>query len=62
MKNCQNFLAKGLKEQFTGTNMKQNVRLEIRQTSIDIFLNQYLQGLTDCLCRLSNQDNDAKKV
>ena len=39
-KNYQNFLAKDLKDHCIGTNIKQNVRLKTRQTSIHIFLNQ----------------------
>ena len=40
-----NFLAKGLKDQFTGMNIKQNVRLKIQQMNTDIFLNQTLLEL-----------------
>ena len=42
-KNCQNILAKDLKDQHIGTNMKQKVRVKTRQTSIDIFSNKTLQ-------------------
>ena len=44
-----NFLAKGLKDQFTGMNIKQNVRLKIQQMNTDIFLNQTLLELIECL-------------
>ena len=49
MKNYQNFLAKGLKGQCIRMNVKQKVRTKIQQTSLDIFLNQTLEELTDCL-------------
>ena len=48
-KNYQNFLANNLKDQCIGMNIKQKVRTKIRQMSIDIFFNQALQELTDCL-------------
>ena len=38
-KNYQNFLAKDLKDHFTGMNIKQKVRIKIQRMSIDIFLN-----------------------
>ena len=44
-----NFLAKGLKDQFTGMNIKQNVRLKMQQMNTDIFLNQTLLELIECL-------------
>ena len=40
IKNYQSFLAKDLKKQFIRLNLKQNVRIKIRQMNIDIFLNQ----------------------
>ena len=42
-------LAKDLKCQRIGMNIKQKVRLKIRQVSIDIFSNQSLLELLDCL-------------
>ena len=38
----QNFLAKDLKDQFIGMNIKQKARIKIRQMSLDIFSNQIL--------------------
>ena len=46
-KNCQNFLAKELKDQFIGANIKQKVRIKIQQTNLDIFSNQTLLELID---------------
>ena len=48
-KNYQHFLAKGLKDQYIGMNIKHKVRIQILQISIYIFLNQTFQELTDCL-------------
>ena len=45
----QNFIAKGLKDQFIGTNIKQKVRIKILQMNIDTFSNQVLLELIDCL-------------
>ena len=42
IKNCQNVLAKDLKDKFIGMNIKQKVRTLIQQMNIDIFLNQIL--------------------
>ena len=41
-KNYQNFLAKDLKDQCVGVNIKQKVRIKIQQMSTYIFLNQTL--------------------
>ena len=49
IKNYQNSLAKDLKDQFIGMNIKQKFRIKIQQINIDIFLNQALWELTDCL-------------
>ena len=49
IKNYQNFIAKNLKHQYIGLNIKQKMRMKIQQTSTDISLNQTLWGLTDCL-------------
>ena len=40
IKNYQNVLAKDVKDQFIGMNMKLNVRLKILQMNLDIFPNQ----------------------
>ena len=49
IKNYQNFLAKDLKDHCIGMNIKQKERMKIRQMNIDIFWNQTLWELTDCL-------------
>ena len=41
-KNYQNFLAKDLKDQFIGMNIKQKVGKKIRQMNLDIFSHQIL--------------------
>ena len=48
IKNYQNFLAKDLKDQFIGMNIKQKVRIN-KQTNRDIFSNQTLWESADCL-------------
>ena len=48
IKNYQNILAKDLKYQFVGMNIKQKLRIKIKQINIDIFLNQTIWELTDC--------------
>ena len=48
IKNYQNLLAKDLKDQFIGMNIKQKVRIKIQQMNIDIFLKQTLLVLIDC--------------
>ena len=42
IKNYRNFLAKDLKDQFIGMNIKQKVRIKLHQTNLDIFSNQTL--------------------
>ena len=42
IKNCQNFLVTDLKDQFTGMNTTQKVRIKTQQMNKDIFLNQTL--------------------
>ena len=42
IKNYQNFLAKDLKDQLIGIDIKQKVRVKIWQLDIDTFLNQTL--------------------
>ena len=49
IKNYQNFLAKNLKDQFIGMNIKQKERIKIRQMSLDIFTSQILLESIDCL-------------
>ena len=49
IKNYQNFLAKNLKDQFIGMNIKRKVTIKIRQMNIDIFLNQNLLKSKDYL-------------
>ena len=63
IKNYQNFIAKDLKHQFIGINIKHAERIKIQQTSIDIFLNHTLYQLTNRLCVLiySNKDDNAKR-
>ena len=48
MKSYQNFLAKDLKDEFIGMNIKQKMRLKIEQMNIDIFSNQILLEQIDC--------------
>ena len=47
--NLANFLAKDLKDQFIGMNIKEKVRLKIQQLNADIFLNQILLESIDYL-------------
>ena len=49
IKNYQNHLAKDLKDQCIGMNIKQKVRIKLRQTSIDISWIQTLHEITDFL-------------
>ena len=49
IKNYRNFLAKDLKDSFIGMNIKQEVRIKIRQITTEISSNYTLQELTDCL-------------
>ena len=49
IKNCQNLLAKDLKYQCIGINMRQKVRIKIREISLYILSNQTFWELTDCL-------------
>ena len=49
IKNYQNPLAKYLKDQCFGKNLKEKVKIKIRQMSMDIFSNYTLYVLTDCL-------------
>ena len=45
----QNFLEKDLKDQFIGMNIKQKVKIKLRETNLDIFTNQILLEPIDCL-------------
>ena len=47
--NYQNLLAKDLKDQFIGKNMKQQEMIRIQLMNLDIFSNQTLLELIDCL-------------
>ena len=47
--NYQNFLAKDMKDQCIRINNKQKVRIKIQQMNINVFSNQTLLQLTDCL-------------
>ena len=47
--NYQNLLAKDLNDQFIGKNMKQKEMIRIQLMNLDIFSNQTLSGLIDCL-------------
>ena len=49
IKNYQNVLAKDLKDQIIGTDIKHNVRIKIQQMKIDIFSNQILLESLDYL-------------
>ena len=49
IKNYQNVLVKELKDHFIGMNIKQKVRIKIQEMNTDIFSNQILQELADCL-------------
>ena len=42
IKSCQNVLAKDLKEQYIGMNIKQKVIIKIQNMNVDIFLNKNL--------------------
>ena len=61
IKNYQNLLGKDFEDQFTGKSIKQKVRINIQQMSIDIFLNQILLELIDYLfLAYSKIDDDFK--
>ena len=49
IKNYKQFLVKNLKDQFIGMNIKQKVRIKIRQMNKYIFSNQILLESIDCL-------------
>ena len=49
IKNYQKFLAKDLKDECIGMNIKRKVKIKIQQISIDIFSNQTKKELTGCL-------------
>ena len=62
VRNYQNFLAKDLKDQCTGMNIKQKLRTKIQQMSINIFSNQnYVEVYRLFILVYSCQDDDAKK-
>ena len=63
MKNYENFLAKDLKDQFFGMNIKQKVRRKIWQINIDTFLNRILLELIDYFVLIySNKDGNAQRI
>ena len=47
-KNYLNVFAEYLKGQFNGMNLKQRMKIEIQQITIDIFSNQTISQLLDC--------------
>ena len=49
IKTIKTFLAKDLKYQYIGMNIKQKMRTKIQQTIAEAFLNQTLWKLPDCL-------------
>ena len=49
IENYQNLVVKDLKDQFIGMNIKQKMRIKMRQTNVDIFPNQILLELIDYL-------------
>ena len=49
IKTIKTFLAKDLKDQYIGMNIKQKIRTKIQQTIAEGFLNQTLWKLSDCL-------------
>ena len=49
IKNYQNFFEKDLKDQFTGMNIKQKLRIKMQQINKDIFSNQTLLESIDFL-------------
>ena len=59
IKSYQNFLLKDLKDKFIGMNIKQKVRIKIRQMNLDIFSNQILLESADYL--FTNQGDNAKR-
>ena len=49
IENYQNLVVKDLKDQFIGMNIKQKMRIKMRQTNVDIFPNQILLELINYL-------------
>ena len=61
-KNYQNFLAKNLKDQLIGMNIKQKVRIKIRQKILDIFFEPNFVGVNKFFVLVYlNRSNDVKR-
>ena len=60
-KKYKNFLAKDLKDQCSGMNIKQKVRVKIWQTSIDVFYNEAIGVNRLFLLVYLNWKNDVKR-
>ena len=61
-KNYQNFLAKNLKDQLIGMNIKQKVRIKIRQKILDIFFEPNFVGVNKFVVLVYlNRSNDVKR-
>ena len=61
-KNYQNFLAKNLKDQLIGMNIKQKVRIKIRQKILDIFFEPNFVGVNKFFVLVYlNKSNDVKR-
>ena len=61
-KNHQNFLTKDLKDQLIAMNIKQKVRIKIRQINIDIFLKRILVGVDRLFILVyTNESNNAER-
>ena len=61
-KNHQNFLTKDLKDQLIAMNIKQKVRIKIRQINIDIFLKRILVGVDRLFILVYiNESNNAER-
>ena len=63
IKNYQIFLAKDFKDYCIVMNINQKVRIEIQQTSIDIFSNQTFSGVNRLFVLIySNKNNDINRT
>ena len=63
IKNYQIFLAKDYKDYCIVMNINQKVRIEIQQTSIDIFSNQTFSGVNRLFVLIySNKNNDINRT
>ena len=62
IKNCQNFLGKGLKDQCVGMNIKQKVRKQYTTNEYGYFLESQFVGINRLFVLVySNQENNAKR-